>query len=286
MTIQYDICLSFAGEDRAYVKKVAYYLKNSGVKVFYDEFEESTLWGKNLYTYLQDVYTNKAKYTMMFISQHYKEKAWTNHERESAQTRAFQESKEYILPIKFDDVEIPGIHSTVGYLDASKYSEEEIANLFLKKSGFIIEKIKKEESSIAEHDKNLFKEFLLILPSSGSIGFIKDHDFCNVFKLDNIDDLVEFLNIWDNAEYEFLDKDLEKIRLNLWTHINKFVYESGMKTFPHRIQGLQTIMPNLEYGEKIPPYINKNIELLNNICDDIFHAHQELVRLGKQTLNA
>lgn len=71
---------------------------------------------------------------MMFISEFYKDKAWTNHERESAQARAFNESKEYILPIKFDNTEIPGMHSTIGYLDANKFSPKEIAELFLEKN--------------------------------------------------------------------------------------------------------------------------------------------------------
>jgi len=45
---KYDIALSFAGEDREYVEQVAILLKRFGVKVFYDKFEESNLWGKNL----------------------------------------------------------------------------------------------------------------------------------------------------------------------------------------------------------------------------------------------
>jgi hypothetical protein len=36
----YDVCLSFAGEDRAYVAKVAQRLKALGIRVFYDAFEE------------------------------------------------------------------------------------------------------------------------------------------------------------------------------------------------------------------------------------------------------
>ena len=41
----YDIALSFAGEDRAYVQEVATALQAAGVKVFYDEFETADLWG-------------------------------------------------------------------------------------------------------------------------------------------------------------------------------------------------------------------------------------------------
>ena len=37
---KYHIALSFAGEDREYVDKVAHQLQEKGVKVFYDKFEE------------------------------------------------------------------------------------------------------------------------------------------------------------------------------------------------------------------------------------------------------
>ncbi len=87
---EFEIALSFAGEDRKYVEQVANLLKDSDVNVFYDRFEEEKLWGKNLYDYLSDIYMNKATYTIMFISKHYEKRLWTNHERQAMQARAFQ----------------------------------------------------------------------------------------------------------------------------------------------------------------------------------------------------
>lgn len=66
---KYHVALSFAGEDRKYVDQVADYLREHGVDVFYDKFEETKLWGKDLYTYLVDIYQNKALYTVMFVSE-------------------------------------------------------------------------------------------------------------------------------------------------------------------------------------------------------------------------
>jgi hypothetical protein len=110
---KYHVALSFAGEDRAYVERVAKHLDSQGVLVFYDKFEEATLWGKNLYTHLRDVYENKALFTVMFISQHYREKLWPRHELESAQARALSSKQEYILPAFFDEsIEVPGLLKT------------------------------------------------------------------------------------------------------------------------------------------------------------------------------
>jgi hypothetical protein len=43
---------------------------------------------------------------------------WITHERRSAQARALQSNQEYVLPVRFDDTEIPGLLSTVMYVDA------------------------------------------------------------------------------------------------------------------------------------------------------------------------
>lgn len=123
-TVQFEIALSFAGEDREYVDRVANLLRDSGITVFYDLFEEASLWGKNLYDYLSEIYQNKALFTIMFISEHYARKMWTNHERQAMQARAFQEHQEYILPARFDDTPIPGVLPTVGYVSLQAKTPE------------------------------------------------------------------------------------------------------------------------------------------------------------------
>lgn len=130
---KWDVALSFAGEDRQYVGKVAAALRKRRVRVFYDRFEEATLWGKDLYSYLRDVYQKHATYTVIFASEHYAKKAWTNHERESAQARAFNETREYILLARFDDTEVPGVPPTRGYIDLRSKKPVECAKLIIEK---------------------------------------------------------------------------------------------------------------------------------------------------------
>jgi len=131
----YDVALSFAGEDRAFVAQVAAALTAAGATVFYDEYESATLWGKDLYTHLRDIYQNQARFTVLFASQHYARKVWTNHERESAQARALMERTEYILPARFDDSVIPGLLPTIGYIDLRVTSPDQLVRLLLEKLG-------------------------------------------------------------------------------------------------------------------------------------------------------
>jgi len=87
------------------------------MRTFYDEHERASLWGKDLYEHLDDIYRNAARYCVLFISKHYAKRLWTSHERKSTQARAFTENREYILPARFDATPLPGLLPTVGYVD-------------------------------------------------------------------------------------------------------------------------------------------------------------------------
>jgi hypothetical protein len=130
---EYDVAISYAGEDRQYAEQLADVLRSHGIKVFYDKYEEATLWGKNLYDHLSDLYQHKARYCVMLLSQHYASKVWTNLERQAAQARAFQEHKEYLLPIRLDTTEIIGILPTIAYFDWPPVTAQYIANAIMEK---------------------------------------------------------------------------------------------------------------------------------------------------------
>lgn len=131
----YDIAISFAGENRAVALQLFELLKAKNIKVFYDFDEQANLWGKDLIEHLSDVYANQARYCLMLISKYYPEKPWTRLERRSAQSRAFRQPEEYILPVRLDSTEVPGLPDTVAYLDLRRQSIEDIADQVVKKLG-------------------------------------------------------------------------------------------------------------------------------------------------------
>ncbi len=133
LTYRYDVALSFAGEDRAFVEAVAKALQRNELSVFYDKYEQPELWGKNLYTHLYDVYRNRARFCIIFVSQNYVRRTWCTHELAAAQDRAISENCEYILPVRFDSTELPGLLRTVGYIDLSTSSPEDLALLASRK---------------------------------------------------------------------------------------------------------------------------------------------------------
>ena len=69
----------------------------------------------------------------MFISREYVEKMWPTHERKTAVARHVKDLGGYILPVRFDDTDVPGLDPGIVYQDARKHSARNIAALFLKK---------------------------------------------------------------------------------------------------------------------------------------------------------
>lgn len=136
---EYDVCLSFAGEQRDYVKMIARGLQEHEIRVFYDEDEQVKLWGKDLAEHLDYIYRKASRYCVIFISQAYADKEWTRHERRSALARAIQEDEEYILPVRFDDTELPGLRPTVSYIDLRQYAPETLVD-------FILEKVDRQQA--------------------------------------------------------------------------------------------------------------------------------------------
>jgi hypothetical protein len=129
----FDVAISFAGSERKYAEELAIKVREAGFSVFYDDFYPENLWGKDLVVTFDEIYRKRSRYCVIFISKEYNDHEWTIHERRSAQARALKEKgKEYILPIKVEDVELEGMPQTVGYLSINK-GIDQIASLLIKK---------------------------------------------------------------------------------------------------------------------------------------------------------
>ena len=105
-----------------------------------------------------------AFYCMMFLSKSYASKVWTSHERKSAQARAMMEKTDYLLPIRLDDTEIPGMLPTVGYLKASDFSSAEIVE-------FVIQKLRGDtDDSATQPTIGLFMDTPYLIHASRGIN--------------------------------------------------------------------------------------------------------------------
>lgn len=132
---EYQVALSFAGEQRAYVEEVARHLAARGVAVFYDDFEKVRLWGQNLVEAFHRAFEQQSDFVVMFISKAYVEKPWPNHERRSALSRMIREQGEYILPVRFDDTPVDGLPGDIRFERADERGPAELAAMIAEKIG-------------------------------------------------------------------------------------------------------------------------------------------------------
>lgn len=127
---EYDVALSFASEQRWYVEAVAQALGDWGVSVFYDRYETAELWGHDGIERFAEIYGKTAFRVVMFISKAYVTKAWTSVERRAALGRLLIEpNANHILPVRFDDVEVPGLPPQQIFQQAEDLGPLELAEL-------------------------------------------------------------------------------------------------------------------------------------------------------------
>ena len=183
---EYDFVVSYASEDEVFAKELVSVLSQYTDKVFFAQTQEAQaeIWGKNLYEYLMEIYNKKGRFCIPLISKHYVEKIWTRHEWKSAQARALNEiNRDYILPIRLDDTELPGLLSTIAYLDGRSQSVDGISAIAKLKLDRDIDRRSGLDIGFSEsvHDElggmPSVAEELLVSPvsaDSGKLSFARD----------------------------------------------------------------------------------------------------------------
>jgi hypothetical protein len=134
---QYDIAVSFAGEQRDYVSRTVDACKQLGLNVFYDKDKNNEWWGKNFIRQQRDVYSSKTRFFVPFISSEYLSKPVPMDEFEAAMMTAVKQGEGYILPVLMGDAEVPPdlLHPHIGYLRAEDFTPEALAQELQKRVG-------------------------------------------------------------------------------------------------------------------------------------------------------
>lgn len=132
----YDVIISYAIEESAFVEEVAKILEAYGMKVFYDDFYTDYFWQQPLYDYMQELLYRRSRFMVTFLSKNYARKLWTSHEKMQDQARFFRENTTQIIPARFDQTDLPGIDEPVAYLNLNEKSPQEVADGIALRLGF------------------------------------------------------------------------------------------------------------------------------------------------------
>lgn len=69
----------------------------------------------------------------MFISEEYVDGVWPTYERQIAIAKHVSQHGDYILPLRFDDSEVPGLPPNLHYVDARNRTTNQIIDLIVAK---------------------------------------------------------------------------------------------------------------------------------------------------------
>lgn len=139
--------------------------------------------------------------------------------------------------------------------------------------------------SLAEPDRELFREIQALLPSTGSIEFLRHHDYASAFPIDSHRDLREFYHQRERPEFEFIDADLEGLRAELISHasdfllaITSYAFFSKTRTSPQFAE-----VPR-EWSYDKPEEFKEAVDKLNGAAERFCETYDRLIRLGRRKL--
>ena len=127
----FDVALSFPGEIRPYAETVARQLLRmlGNNSVFYDNFYKAQLAMPNLDLTLQDIYRNRSRLVVCFLSKDYAGKKWCGIEFRAIRGIINDKRDEMVMFIRFDDAPVDGVFAHDGYIDGNIHSAIEVASM-------------------------------------------------------------------------------------------------------------------------------------------------------------
>lgn len=126
-THHFDVALSFPGEVRPFVEEVVAGLQTrlGSNSYFYDNNYVSQLARPSLDVLLQDIYRNRAKVVVVFLSEDYEQKKWCGIEFRAIREIIF-ENEDKVMFVRTGEGTVSGVFKTDGYVDAKRFSSAEI----------------------------------------------------------------------------------------------------------------------------------------------------------------
>lgn len=131
-------------------------------------------------------------------------------------------------------------------------------------------------------DIQLFEEFVAFFAESNLIRFYKEHDFLISFDPRYLEPLNDFIETWDNAVHQFVDRDLEKERQRLYESARALGLAIAGNTVPDR-HGRISVIPD-HVGKPIPDWVKRDAKEINELAPPFVEHHENFILLGRRKL--
>lgn len=132
-----------------------------------------------------------------------------------------------------------------------------------------------------EVDRQVFLALVELIPYQRTMSLLQNHSFGAPFRASILREFDRFVVENDNPAMEFLDSDLEGLRMSLRESINQFSHDLATQTW--RLGSDMQAVPE-EWSEKQPARFERVVKQLNGKATETFELYCQLVREARRRL--
>lgn len=132
------------------------------------------------------------------------------------------------------------------------------------------------------NDLKLYEDVISLF-SERVMKFYKEHDFGGSFDKKYLDPLFEFVDGWDNAHREFVDSNLEKLRIEFAESAKNLSYSIVKNTTPNRHGHVSVVPDGLPSGPR-PKHLIEEAKEMNGNASVFHEKYEALLRECKVVL--
>lgn len=136
---RFRVALSFAGENRAFVARLAESLavRLGKARVLYDRFHEAEFATARLAYQLPELYKSDSDLIVAILCRNYESKEWCGLEWDGMFALIKQGQEKQIMLCRFDRVEPKGLHGLAGFVELDERDSDDAARLVLERLALV-----------------------------------------------------------------------------------------------------------------------------------------------------
>jgi pyrimidine deaminase RibD-like protein len=143
-----------------------------------------------------------------------------------------------------------------------------------------------DRNSGVEADRRTLDDLLEVLPSGGAIRFLRTNNFAGFpFEWEQLKDLDRFHHERSGPDHEFIDPEIESLRLDLRVKCNSLTRYLGLNTWYHPAPGggSYASVPG-EWESEQPERFKRTVETIHAQAQNVCDAYDQLVRTARRKL--
>ena len=134
-------------------------------------------------------------------------------------------------------------------------------------------------------DRSTYQRLRSIISWNATILFLKEHDFGGSFRMSRLKELSNFVYECEDPSFEFMNADLEGLRMNLLISIRTFLSNISVKTFTNFCEEhdfIQSVPSEWRYEK--PELHAEAVEMLNQGATEIAERYDDFVKMARRIL--